>query len=158
MERDVIFSVQLQPVFWDQAPEVRIEFNREVLHDNLIVDSTRTFDFVLPAQDKNRFSIFLLNKTDADCVNGQDKAVKVTSIGIENFFFESIMHKTCYEPQYSSGYFQYAKENNISVEPKISSNYIGFLGEWYLEFTWPTFTWLHNVETDGLGWVYEKNI
>ena len=155
--RDVKLDLRLEPIFWQDAPEIRIEFNSVVLFNRALTENTQ-FNWMLDASESNRLSIFFTNKVDADTQNGKDKAVVISSIGIEGFHYESFMHKTQYCPDYSDGYYNYAKENNITVEPVIHSNYLGFNGEWFLEFTWPTFTWIYNLETNGLGWIYEKNV
>jgi hypothetical protein len=155
--RDVILSLELSPVFWQDIPYIRIEFNRESLYTgNLCQD--RKFEWTLPAVDSNRLSIWMINKTDADCHDGKDKAVIIQRIGIENFYYESFMRASRYRPEYSAGYHNFARSQNITVDPEIHSNYLGFNGEWFLEFTWPTFTWIHKLETNNQGWIYEKNI
>lgn len=155
--RDVVLDLELEPVFWQRAPEIRIEFNNTILFNGELSE-TKQFTWTLNAADSNRLSVFLSNKVDADSQNGKDMAVTVNCIGIEGFHYQSFMHATRYRPEYSAGYYRYAQEKNITVEPVIHANYLGFNGEWFLEFTWPTFTWIYNLETDGLGWIYEKNI
>jgi hypothetical protein len=155
--RDVKLDLTLSPVFWQDPPDITVKFNDTVLFAGPLIETVQ-FDWTLPAEDANRLSVQLTNKTDADSQNGKDKAVTVDSIGIEGFYYQSFMHATRYRPDYSAGYYNYAKEKNITVESVIHSNYLGFNGEWCLEFTWPTFTWIYNLETNGLGWIYEKNI
>jgi hypothetical protein len=155
--RDVKLDITMEPVFWQAPPDIRVEFNREILFSGSL-DENKQFGWTLPAEDINRLSVFLTNKTDADCQGDKDKAVIINSVGVEGFHYESFMYNTRYRPDYSDGYYHYAKENNITVEPIIHSNYLGFSGEWFLEFTWPTFSWIYNLETNGLGWIYEKNI
>lgn len=155
--RDVKLKLNIRPVYWNDVPEIRIDFNREVLFAGHLYHP-QVFDWLLPAQDTNRLSVTFLNKVDADNVDGKDKAVVIDSIELEELRYDSFMHVTQYRPVYSEGYYRYAKENNITVEPVIHANYLGFNGEWYFEFTWPTFTWIYNLETQNMGWIYEKNI
>jgi hypothetical protein len=155
--RDVKLDLTLSPVFWQDPPSIVVKFNDATLFAGVLTE-TKQFAGILDATDVNRLSVLLTNKVDSDCQDGKDKAVIVDSIGIEGFHYESFMHATQYRPEYSEGYYNYAKENNITVEPVIHSNYLGFNGEWFLEFTWPTFTWIYNLETSGQGWIYEKNI
>lgn len=157
MVRDVKLSLVLDPVFWQDPPAIEIRFNNRELFTGSLVQS-QTFDWLLEAQDHNRLSVFLLNKKDSDTQDGRDKAVIVNKIGVEGFYYETFMHQTRYRPDYSDGYYQYAKDHGITVEPVIHSNYLGFNGEWFLEFTWPTFSWIYQLETNGQGWIYEKNI
>ena len=155
--RDVNLGVVLEPLYWDDVPDIRIEFNQTVLAGLKLTD-VKKFNWTLPAQDRNRLGIFLLNKTDNDTVGDLDKAVIVKEISLEGLSYPTFMHRSLYRPEYSDGYYQYAKQNNIVVEPVIHSNYLGFNGEWFLEFTWPTFTWIYESETNHQGWIYEKNI
>ena len=112
----------------------------------------------MPAKDINRLSVFFLNKTERDTVGNKDKALVIKSVGIEGFHYSSFMLQSKYCPTYTNGYRQHAKENNLSVDTIINSNYLGFNGEWYLEFTWPVYQWIFETETKGMGWIYEKNI
>lgn len=155
--RDVKLELSVDPVYWADTPQIRIEFNQSLLAE-LELTKPERFDWTLPANDVNRLSVFFLNKQDSDTVDKLDKAVIVKEIGIEGFKYPSFLHLSQYRPDYSAGYYNYAKENNLTVEPVIHSNYLGFNGEWFLEFTWPTFTWIYETETKNLGWIYEKNI
>jgi len=155
--RDVLLEIVIDPLYWADAPEIRIEFNRVVLFSGAL-SQIKKFEWQLPANDNNRFSVFFLNKKDSDTVENLDKAVIVKQLAIEGFKYNSFLHATRYQPIYSEGYYQYANKQGITVEPIIHSNYLGFNGEWYLEFTWPVFTWIYELETNGQGWIYEKNI
>jgi len=155
--RDVRLGLVVDPLYWADTPQIRIEFNHKSLFEDSLIKIKR-FSWQLPANDVNRLSVFFLNKRDADTVDNLDKAVIIKEIELEGLRYPSFMHKSWYRPEYSAGYYHYAKENNIAVEPVIHSNYLGFNGEWFLEFAWPTFTWIYETETNKLGWIYEKNI
>jgi hypothetical protein len=157
MERDVNLSVSLTPVFWNDTPNIKIQFNQQLLFLGKLTKQ-KVFKWNLPAIDKNRLSIFFLNKSDEDTVDDKDKAIIIDSIGIEGFNYNSFFTHSQYKPDYSPGYYRYAKEHNLSVDKIINTNYLGFNGEWWLEFDWPVFAWIYQVETNGLGWIYEKNI
>ncbi len=155
--RDVKLALELEPKFWAEKPKIKIQFNQQILFEN-ILEENKKFDWLLPAEDNNRLSVFFLNKTERDTVGDKDKAVVINSIGIEGFHYSSFMLQSKYCPVYTNGYYRYAKENNLSTESIINSNYLGFNGEWYLEFTWPVYQWIFETETSGMGWIYEKNI
>ena len=155
--RDVTLGLTVDPLYWANTPQIRIEFNQEPLFEDSLI-KIKKFSWQLPANDTNRLSVFFLNKQDSDTVDNLDKAVIIKEIELEGFRYPSFMHRSQYRPEYSAGYYYYAKENNITVEPVIHSNYLGFNGEWFLQFTWPTFTWIYETETNKLGWIYEKNI
>jgi hypothetical protein len=151
--RDVNLALELEPKFWAEKPRVKIEFNQQVLFEDQLSE-TKKFNWTLPATENNRLSVFLLNKTERDTVGDKDKAVIIKSIGIEGFYYSSFMLQSKYKPIYTNGYYQYAKENKLSAEPIINSNYLGFNGEWSLEFTWPIYRWIFETETKGMGWIY----
>jgi hypothetical protein len=155
--RDVKLALELEPKFWAEKPKVKIEFNQQVLFEDYL-EETKKFNWTLPAKDINRLSVFFLNKNERDTVGNKDKALVIKSVGIEGFHYSSFMLQSKYCPTYTKGYYQYAKENNLSTDPIINSNYLGFNGEWYLEFTWPIYQWIFETETKGMGWIYEKNI
>ena len=155
--RDVKLALEVLPIFWQDTPHIRIEFNSKTLFDDRL-DTEKTFEWTLPAQESNRFSVFMLNKSDADCQEGKDKAIIIKRVGLENFFYDSFLLASRYRPEYSAGYYDYARTHGITVEPEIQSNYLGFNGEWFLEFSWPTFTWIYLLETNNQGWIYEKNV
>lgn len=154
---DVILGLSLEPVYWNEQPEVKIQFNDQTLFCGAL-DKLTNFDWQLPVKQNNRLSVFFLNKKDSDTVANKDKAVIINNINIEGFEFSSFMHKSQYCPLYSDGYYKYAGEHNLSCDPVIHSNYLGFNGEWFLSFTSPVFSWIYEVETNSLGWIYEKNI
>jgi len=155
--RDVVLELLLEPVFWDEKPEIRIAFNERELYAGHL-GQEKKFNWTLPAQDSNRISVFFLNKRKNDTVGDKDKAIIIKSIGLEGLNYKSFLLKSKYQPQYPAGYLSLAKEKNLTTDPVINSNYLGFNGEWWLEFTWPTFLWIFQTETQGLGWIYEKNI
>lgn len=155
--REVKLELTLDSIFWKDLPEVRIEFNQETLFLGKI-DKLSKFKWTLLCKDNNRISIFFLNKVDADTVDNLDKAVIIKEISIEGLTYDSFLHSSKYKPMYSTGYYDYAREKNIIVDPIIHSNYMGFNGEWYLEFTWPVFTWIYKTEAGDAVWIYEKNI
>lgn len=158
MDRDVLIDLTIDPVYWADLPKIRVEFNGQILIEQY-VSVHEEWSWTLPAQDINRLSIWMLNKKDADTVgDGRDKAVVVRSLGIEGLTYDSFLQVSRYRPIYSQGYRDYANQHEIEIQPEINSNYLGFNGEWWIEWPWPTFAWIYQLETQGLGWVYEKNI
>lgn len=153
--QEIKLGITLAPVYWDELPEYRIKFNDAVIMQGLLNEST-TFNWDLPAKDENTLSIAFLNKKDNDTQGGKDKALIIEQINIEGFKLNSFLYAGDYYPSYPEGYYQYAKEHNLSVEPVIKQTYLAFNGEWQLKISWPTFTWIH--QTENLGWLYEVNI
>ncbi len=153
--KDVKLGLDLEPVWWNKRPAVLICLNGRELFSGSI-SQTVSLDWLLPAQDRNRFTVELCNKEDADTRGELDMAVKILRLRIEDFALDSFMYLADYRPVYSRGYYQYAQDNNLTVDPVIKSNYLGFNGQWSIEFTWPAFTWIHEIEH--LGWIHEKNL
>jgi len=84
------------------------------------------------------------NDTDTQVIDDKivnDKAVIVKKIVIEGYEFDNFLDQGVYYPV---------------GRCHLNSNYLGWNGEWRLEFTTPIFTWLH--KTQHLGWIYEKNL
>lgn len=107
----------------------------------------KTLDFSLDLQEgKHTIAVRLLNKNDQDTQVNEgkitaDMALIVRAVGIETYFLEDFLHRAMYHP--------------LGREP-LSSNYLGWNGDWVLSFDTPIFTWLH--QTQHLGWIYGKNV
>jgi hypothetical protein len=157
MAADVKLGLVIRPVYWSTLPKIKIMFNETTLFDDVLED-VLDLNWTLPASYNNRLSVFMLNKQDSDSVDGKDKAVVIEAVAIEGYRYQSFLNQAKYQPIYSKGYYEYAEKNNTQVTPLIQSNYLGFNGEWFLEMTWPVFSWIYELETNGQGWVYEKNI
>lgn len=156
--RDIKIGLGISPVFWQDMPKVHISFNDSIWHSGPLDKSTQ-FSYLLPASDHNRLSVKFTNKTDNDTLDNKDKAVIIDYVEIESYRYNSFIYQSKYYPIYSSGYYDYAKANNLEVKDVLkSATYLGFNGEWILDIPWPTFTWIHQLETNGQGWIYEKNI
>ena len=112
--RDVKLELAVDPVYWADIPQIRIEFNQSPLVE-LELTKLEKFNWTLPANDVNRLSVFFLNKQDSDTVDKLDKAIIIKEIGIEGFKYPSFLHRSQYRPDYSAGYYNYAKENNLAV-------------------------------------------
>jgi hypothetical protein len=153
--KDVNLGVTLSPVYWGELPEYLIEFNGKTVQTGHL-DKTTTFNWCLPAADKNSLRVHFLNKRENDTQGDKDKALVIDQLNIEGFTFYSFLMAGKYTPQYPEGYYQYAKERNLTVEPVITQTYLSFNGVWQLDFDWPVFTWIH--KTENLGWLYDINI
>lgn len=153
--KDIKLGLVLSPVWWDELPEYRVDFNGVQIAGGFL-NKTTTFDWKLPALDKNTLSVHFLNKKDSDTQGDKDKAIVIDKIIIEDFDFYSFIAAGRYTPQYPDGYYRYAKEHNLTVEAVLTQNYLSFNGEWQLNIDWPVFSWIH--QTENLGWLHEVNI
>jgi hypothetical protein len=153
--KNVKIGVTLQPIWWSKKPMVVICLNHTELFSGVLGQSV-ALDWTLPALDLNRFTVRLCNKEDSDNHDNKDMAIKILQLRIEGFAFDGFMHAAEYRPEYSQGYYEYASNHNLAVHPVIKSDYLGFNGVWSIEFSWPTFTWIH--QTENLGWIHGKNL
>lgn len=153
--QEIKLGVVLTPVYWAELPEYCIKFNNVTLNQGFL-DKTTEFNWVLPASNTNTLSITFLNKKDNDTQENKDKAIVIERIIVEDFSLNSFLYAGDYYPNYPKGYYDYAKEHNLSTEPVVKQTYLGFNGEWKLQISWPTFTWIH--QTENLGWLYGVNI
>ena len=111
--RDVKLSLEIEPKFWSEKPKIQIKFNDRPLFEGYLGE-IKTFDWTLPAEEKNRLSIFFLNKTERDTMGEKDKAAIIKSIGIEGFRYSSFMLQSRYEPIYTKGYNRYVYISCVS--------------------------------------------
>ena len=156
--REVPISIVIEPIFWNNPPMVRVGVNRATYYQGELREET-DFSWRIDAKDLNTLEVALLNKCDADTIDGKDKALLIKSVSIEGMTLDSFLQKSRYGPEYTAGYYDYAIKNGIIVEEILyGQTYLGFNGLWSLDFAWPTFLWIYQTETQGLGWVYEKNI
>ena len=153
--KDIKLGITLSPVFWNELPEFSISFNDVVLEKGALNSPTK-FNWTLLCADENTLTIEFLNKKDGDSIDGKDKAIIIDKIEIEGFELYSFLAAGKYMPEYPTGYYTYAKEHNLPVDPVLTQTYLSFNGKWQLQITWPVFSWIH--QTENLGWLYEKNI
>ena len=141
------FDLTVEPKGYDDVwPVFYIKIDGE-LQDQGSLREQLTYHFDVDLDDGlHKLQVGLVNKTDADTVveNGsiiKDKAIYIHPIEIEGYKLDDFMHQATYYP--------------IDRLP-LKSNYLGWNGEWVLEFETPIFTWIHR--TQNLGWIYEKNL
>lgn len=153
--KDINIGVSLRPIFWEEYPEYKIEFNDVELVKGFLPNSV-THEWCLPAGNNNKLKIYFLNKKEDDTVANKDKAIIIDKVSIEGFQFDSFLRAGRYTPTYTKGYLNYAQENNLPVHQVLQETDLRFNGFWELELTWPIFTWIH--QTENLGWLYKVNI
>lgn len=144
---DLQGAIQLEPVWWRDPPLVKIELDADVLYEGSL-EKTIDLRFSRPVSaGDHRLTVRFFNKTDqdTDVVDNRDKAVIVKEIQFFDIRSPRFVWNGIYEPDYPEHL-----ENN----PKILKyhNYLSWNGVWYLDFTAPVFTWIHQVED--LGWIH----
>lgn len=140
--------ILVEPIWWQDPPEVTIKLSQDTLFSGPLLENRRmAFDSYLPGT-KHRLSVELHNKKDSDTclLTGKDKAVIVKQIEFFGIVSPRFVWSGLYRPDYPS---------HMQNQPEILQyhNYLGWNGIWYLDFTMPIFTWIHQVEN--LGWIYD---
>lgn len=145
-------EICLIPRWHLDPPEVQVLFNKDVIFQGTIKDST-TIKF-----DKNLESgwhelhVLFTNKTnhDSNLSLGLDKAVIVDHIVFNKICSPKFVWQGVYRPDYPEPWFS---EQKIRPAAELRyHNYLGWNGQWTLTFRAPIFTWIHQVEN--LGWIY----
>ena len=142
-------SIILEPVgYADAIPEVLVKLNEDLLFSGELEQTTAIeFDQTL-SKGSNRLSVEFYNKKDSDTKVelGLDKAVMIKSIEFFGIKSPRFVWAGNYQPIYPS---------HMRNQPEILKyhDYLGWNGVWYLDFTTPVFTWIH--QTENLGWIYD---
>lgn len=96
----------------------------------------------------HRLSVAFSNKedSDTDLVNKRDKAVVIKEIEFFGIHSPRFVWAGEYRPIYPP---------HMQDQPETLKyhNYLGWNGVWYLDFTVPIFTWIH--QTEDFGWIYD---
>ena len=155
---DTVIDISLEPVFWDDCPEIEIRWDSQVLFRGLLDHYHNKTFRVVGSPGIHRLIVEFYNKYDHDTVieKNLDKAVIIKSVAFEEMGFDSFMHEARYWPRYPEAYRRTCEQQGIVLEPAIVSNYLGWNGLWVLPVQFPIYTWIH--ETENLGWIYEKNL
>lgn len=155
---DTVVDICLKPVHWQDRPEIEIRWDSDVLFRGEL-DHRHIKTFKVPGGiGAHRLVVEFYNKHDGDTVVEQnlDKAVIVEGVAFESMWLDSFMHVARYWPRYPEAYQHTCQQQGINLEPSLTSNYLGWNGEWVLPVQFPIYTWIH--ETENLGWIYEKNL
>jgi hypothetical protein len=140
-EYPVEIELQLTPV---GLPWVQIQVANHT--QQLQLTHTKTFKFNFSAAGSQSIVIKHYDKHITD----RDTAVvidRVSFFGIQNPKF--VWHGQ-YRPEYPEPWFSQQQPPPQSVLTNVT--YLGWNGVWYLEFTVPVFTWMHQVQD--FGWIY----
>lgn len=141
----VKLSVRLNPIYHDDLPLVRIGVPGDIR--TLYLDKPTLFDFEYIAENNSYLIVEFLNKTinDTDLNRNLDKAVIIEDISFFGISDPKFIWAGVYTPIYP---------DYIIDQPKTLNNitYLGFNGQWRLDFTMPVFTWIHQIQDH--GWIY----
>ena len=143
----VIIDIHLQSIWHDNPPEINIGIDNNI--DKIILTDDRVFHYEFATNKSSVLTVELLNKTNADTVNGLDKAIIIESVG----FFGISDPKFAWAGEYRPEYPEPWASQQHELKPLLKSHtYLGWNGKWTLTFDVPVFTWIHRVQN--LGWIY----
>lgn len=140
------FSVHLRP-HGTVAPKVQCGIN-DFDSDILVLkkDTEVVYDVELPI-GRHRFVLNFANKTNTT----PDMAVEIAAVTVEGITVDRFKWAGVYYPDYPE---PWASEQTAPLLPTLlSSTYLGWNGQWELEFSVPVFRWIHT--TEHLGWIYD---
>jgi hypothetical protein len=143
----VVIDIHLRSVWHDNPPEINIGINDDI--DKIVLMDDQVFHYEFATNKSSVLTVELLNKTDADTVDGLDKAVIIESVG----FFGISDPKFAWAGEYRPEYPEPWASQQHELKPLLKSHtYLGWNGKWTLTFSVPVFTWMH--QTQNLGWIY----
>lgn len=143
----VVIDIHLQSVWHDNPPEINIGINDDI--DRIVLTDDRVFHYEFVTDNSVVLTVELLNKTNADTVNGLDKAVIIESVS----FFGISDPKFAWAGEYRPEYPEPWASQQHELKPLLKNHtYLSWNGKWTLTFSVPVFTWIH--ETQNLGWIY----
>ena len=132
----VKMSVCLRPI---NQPRVLIEIHGKRIDQTLT--HTQEFDFDFVARDQSVFKVHHVGKLDSDPTT----AVEIVSVSFFDITNPRFAWAGVYTPVYPPHW------TGPSELP--GQTYLGWNGEWALEFSVPVFSWMH--QKLNLGWLYQ---
>jgi hypothetical protein len=143
----VVIDIHLRSVWHDNPPEINIGINDDI--NRIVLMDDQVFHYEFATNKSSVLTVELLNKTDADTVDGLDKAVVIESVGFFGISDPKFVWAGEYRPEYPE---PWASQQH-GLKPLLKSHtYLGWNGKWTLTFDVPVFTWIH--KTQDLGWIY----
>jgi hypothetical protein len=145
----VVIDIYLRSVWHDNPPEINIGINDNI--ERVLLTDNRVFHYEFVATETSVLTVELLNKTDADTVNGLDKAVVIESVGFFGISDPKFVWAGEYCPDYPEPWYS---EQIVKPAPLLKNHtYLCWNGKWTLTFDVPVFTWIHKIQD--LGWIYD---
>jgi len=143
----VVIDIHLRSVWHDNPPEINIGINDNI--NRIVLTDDQVFHYEFDTDKPVVLTVELLNKTDADTVNGLDKAVIIESVSFFGISDSKFVWAGEYRPEYPEPWASQQHE----LKPLLKNHtYLSWNGKWTLTFTVPVFTWIH--QTQDLGWIY----
>lgn len=147
-------SIKLTPVWHEQAPNIVVSFNNNILYTGGLYETTTFSIDSLFSTGTYKLIVEFNNKTDNDSQYGLDKAVIIEQIILNNITDPKFVWEGVYTPTYPKLWALQQEQQGITLQPQLKQhNYLGWNGKWVLTFDIPVFTWIH--KTQSLGWIYD---
>jgi len=147
-------TLSLQPIWWNDPPKILLQLDHHCVFEGAL-EHDRDFginQYLEPGT--HRLTLTLLNKVDTDTLGDKDKAVVVDHISFFGISSPRFVWHGKYQPLYPEPWAsQQTAQGVVLAKTLEGNNYIGWNGTWFLEFTCPIFTWIHQIED--LGWIHK---
>ena len=141
-------QITLQPHYQTVIPRVFVELDSNQRSQVLKDTETFVFDLVLDV-GQHQLKIWFENKENSDSTT----AVEIKDIKIQGVTLDRVKWAGNYTPIYPEPWATEQRQQGKALPEVIpGGHYLGWLGAYTLDFTVPTFTWLHQIEN--LGWLY----
>ena len=143
----VELSVVLEPRINETLPQVTISVPGQARHT--VLHHKQQFDFVFVAS-QGWLCIDFGNKIYTESTASADMAVIVSSVAFFGITDPRFVWAGVYTPHYPEPWF--SEQNPPPPRTMTQQTYLGWNGQWRLDFSVPVFTWIHR--TLNLGWLY----
>jgi hypothetical protein len=141
-------QITLEPHYQTVIPRVFVKLNNEQRSMVLKDTETVTFDLMLDV-GQHQLSVWFENKENSDSTT----AVEIKDIAFQGLTLNRVKWAGNYTPVYPEPWATEQRQQGIVLPEVIpGGHYLGWLGTYTLDFTVPSFTWLHQIEN--LGWLY----
>lgn len=146
MDTDIQIEIDLRALVVSTAPVVTLcidgtDHGTWIIEKNITI---RLEECLSPGN--HRLSLYFQNKKYEDATQSCDMAVIVDAVRFQYLDHDFKVYSR-YIPDYPEPWASQQEE----LETEIHSNYLGWNGEWFLDFQTPIYAWAH--KTMGLGWL-----
>lgn len=143
-EHLVKLAVTLTPKYSKTEPQVLIAVPGKVFRYTLSKQQRIELEFTASS---GWLEVIFFNKPELD----HDMAVVVDSLEFFGITDPKFVWQGAYCPKYPEPWYS---QQTVKPEPVLpGNNYLGWNGNWKLNFSVPVFTWMHRVQN--LGWIYQ---
>lgn len=146
----VAVSLEITPRWKSTPPLARITLDNELIWDACL-EHVKSFEFDRHLQKGDHaLAIEMYDKPELD----GDQALQISRLRLGGIHSQLFVWHGIYRPLYPEPWASEQKALGIDLRPELqNTDYLGWNGTWYLRFSCPIFTWIHQVEN--LGWIYD---